>query len=356
MAEGTKSRWPDLPTDILASIIKLLEVRIDIIRIGSVCRSWRNSIFYSREDQIVFPLKTPLHNIYLSQTFSLPKNTFLQFYPTSMYLIKPIYDDSRTAFLVKVEHHYSGRHKARLLDLFSQENDIYGNEVIDSRNYHVSELCKMCTWKSSSERGSFYLNSTDHKIFKKVILYPDDVWTTRENCVVFAIDSRRKLEYWKFGDEKWTTICNAKFGDMILYNGKVCATEYTIGHIWVIEISSNQVIKIALHEDFSRYNCAFLKSCGDLYLVGLGHSIAGIAKYPVYKLNIETPCRNWVRVACIGGGDRIFVLASQHTSSFSVSTNEFVRSEGNKIYKECFPKYYTYIECPWTHEQRNLQA
>ncbi|XP_050229408.1 F-box protein At2g26160-like [Mercurialis annua] len=386
MAEETKMKrgteascWSDLPIDILASIIKLLEVRIDIIRFGSVCRAWRNLVSCSREDQNVFPLKTPfnINNygciIYLSNASSIPRNRFLQFYPTSTYLVKPLYDDSRTAFLVKVEHHLSGPHKAQLLNLHLQESDINSNEVIDSRNYHVSELCKMYTCKFFCDVSSFDLNSADvTKIFKKVIVYPDDVWTRREDCVVFAMSSSNKLDYWKFGDEQWTTMLTVEFGDMILYNGKVYVFNCMTGHLWIIEISSTKVIwpkkvtQIALHQH-PRFRCDLLKSCGDLYLVEPFYLKEGIARYlRVYKLN-ETQFRKWEMVVCIGG-DRVFILGSQDTSPFSISTKNFVRGKGNRIYYRdnfgvCLRNYIPndiymegVVEGPRPREQMNLHA
>ncbi|XP_050219809.1 F-box protein At2g26160-like [Mercurialis annua] len=342
MAEGTKmkstkaSYWSDLPSDILASIIKLLEVPIDIIRFRSVCRSWRNSISYSREDHIVFPLKTPFNkNLYphISSTSSIPRNEFLQFYPTSTYLVKPQYDDSRTAFLVKVEHRHLGQHKARVLNLRSREEDINGNKVIDSRNYHVSELCKMYTCKFFCDASSVDLNATG--VIKKVIIYPDDVWTRKEDCVVFITNVSKKLDYWKFGDDKWTTILNVEFGDMILHNGKVYVFDCMTGHLWIIEVSSTKVIslmkatKIALNRS-CRFNCDLLKSRGDLYLVEPFYCKEGLDKYQVYKLN-ETLRQKWESVVRIGG-DRAFVLGSRDTSSFSVSTENLVRVTGNRIY------------------------
>ncbi|KAL8160512.1 hypothetical protein V2J09_002049 [Rumex salicifolius] len=57
MAMAT-SRWSTLPTDILSIISKILNTNVDILRLRSVCSSWRSSV-RPRLRPSSFPLKVP---------------------------------------------------------------------------------------------------------------------------------------------------------------------------------------------------------------------------------------------------------------------------------------------------------
>ncbi|XP_050229403.2 putative F-box protein At3g25750 [Mercurialis annua] len=321
--------WSDLPIDILASIIKLLEARIDIIRVGSVCQSWRNSIAYYRSSakgNVISPLALPFHDSlqkYSSCRIKTPK--FLNFYLTITYMVKPICQDSKS-FLIEVDHHHLGQHKARLLHLVTRNNDtsFHRNGVVDSRNYHVSELCRNYTLRY------IYDSSSNRKIsiFKKVIIYPDNDRTRREDCVVFAINLSGNLIYSKFGDGDWKMISKNTddFEDMIVYNGQVYAVDWW-SHLWIIDCSSSDYfiksVCESIREGPAKNN--LVESCGDLYLI-----IVSVHKgIKVYKLR---DCKYWDLVRNIDGrffpvpkritDDRIFFVPMGYNSSFSISAKD----------------------------------
>ncbi|XP_050229404.1 putative F-box protein At3g25750 [Mercurialis annua] len=334
--------WSDLPIDILASIIKLLEAPIDIIRVGGVCRSWRNSISYccDYKKNILSPLKFPFIyqkkkipfdvsvDKYLFNETCKSKFLLLYFHLTVTYLVKPICDDSSSPsnkFLIEVDHWNLKKHEARVLNIVSEKKShdntfFHRNYEIDSRNYHVSEICKKYTLKymsgSSSDIIPFF--------YKKVILYPDN---DREDCVVFAIN-RGELIYCKFGDWDWKTMNtnNWEFEDIILYNGKVYAVDRR-SRLWVIGFSSshyymNSVCDQLIGQRLRRNR--LVESCGDLYVLVsvLVHQETKIYKLKDYKY--------WDLVQSVN--DRIFFIPASYTSydsSFSISAKDYSELNGS---------------------------
>ncbi|XP_050211951.1 putative F-box protein At3g25750 [Mercurialis annua] len=318
--------WSDLPIDIIASIIELLKARIDIIRVGSVCQSWRNSVAYYRSSakgNVISPLELPVHDSlqkYCNYGIKIPK--FLNFYVTITYIVKPTCKGTKS-FLVEVDHHHLGQHKARLLRRvrrkFKKDIIFHRNEVVDSRNYHVSEVCKRHTLKHFSDRSSERMTS----LFQKVIVYPDNDRTSKEDCVVFAI-TEGYLIYCKFGDWDWKKM-NGKsweFEDIIVYNGRVYAVDFQ-SRLWVICFSSssdyfmNSVCDQLIGERLQRNY--LVESCGDLYLLV---STVFHQEIKIYKLK---DYKYWDLVPSIN--DRIFFIDdpdnSPYSSSFSISTKYY---------------------------------
>ncbi|XP_050229402.1 F-box protein At2g17036-like [Mercurialis annua] len=299
MEEHKQRCWSDLQIDILASIIELLEARIDIIRVGSVCHSWRNSVAYCHSSDLQGSLEK-----YCFGRIKFPK--CLNFYLTITYMVKPICQDYNS-FLIEVDHHHSSpsQHKARLLHLITPRNKtgiiFYSKEVIDSRNYHVSEMCIKHTLK--------YI--PDPSLFKKLIVYPDNYWTKREDCMVLAINRCGNLIYCKLGDWNWkkmNTNSESNFKDIIVCNGKLYAVDWR--RLWVIGFpSSDYVMNFVCELIPGSKN--LVESCGDLYLI----SAAFHQENQIYKLR---DCKYWELVQ--GINDRIFFtragLKEMHRSSF----------------------------------------
>ncbi|XP_050229405.1 putative F-box protein At3g25750 [Mercurialis annua] len=310
--------------DILASIFKLLKARIDIIRVGSVCQSWRNSVAYyhsSAKGNVISPLELPFHDSLQKYCFDgmrIPK--FLNFYVTITYMVKPTCQDSKSLF-IEVDHHHLGQHKARILNLGTRniKNDInfYRKDVVDSRNYHVSEICRRHTLKHFSGPGAERMTS----LFRKVIVYPDNDRTIKEDCVVFAI-ARGYLVYCKFGEWDWKQMNKYcwEFEDIIVYNGKVYAVDRR-SRLWVIGFSSsdyymNCVCDQLINELRSK---TLVESCGDLYLLV---TAAVRQETKIYKLK---DCKYWDLVQSLN--DQIFCIGdaynSSYNSSFSISTKDY---------------------------------
>ena len=118
--------WSDLPKELLPTIGKSLDTRIDIVRFRSVCNSWRSSI--PSNNSPGFPLKFP--NPYLP-TSATQAQAPAYLCESTIYRIQRLNPStsSNKAWLVKVEQDSNSGGKLRFFDPISNRRTRYPNKT-----------------------------------------------------------------------------------------------------------------------------------------------------------------------------------------------------------------------------------
>ncbi|XP_050229391.1 uncharacterized protein LOC126678539 [Mercurialis annua] len=268
-------------------------------------RLWRNSVpccLLLDQDKYLSPLQV---------LFPIPMLGGERYAPvpqTSIYLLKPSPSSTSSSnLLVRVEHHWirlNGeiQHKVSVSDPF-----------FDKANM-----------RQLREEVSF-----SHE----TIIYPDFAWTKKEDCTAIALGGPGYLKCWRTGDKIWTPVNDGHcyYTDMIIYNKQVYVVDRW-GALLLIDLPSMDIVKItAPLSEFSGWFRYLVESSGDLYLVNMCHYNEEDG-FLVYKLVKSEEHRHWVLVNSIG--DKIFFVGSSlcdHYGSFSISSQDFPGTEGNRI-------------------------
>ncbi|KMS95314.1 hypothetical protein BVRB_009410 [Beta vulgaris subsp. vulgaris] len=260
------STWPDLPRDILSSIADRLDKKIGVLRLRSICRSWRSALSSFHSD-INFPLKLPSP---LS-----PSSNFLSLFQRTVYLLSSPQNPSNGGFfLIKLEVRENCPNTFTLLDPLSTLITFpQPNSSINLLDYRISVVSE-----------SYYVYSDLDSEIKKVVVARN--FFKNGDFVVLGLEFSGGLLIWRFGDDVWTEIeaFGRCFDDIISYNGKFYATADKKGRLVMID-SRLQPIDLVPKLMYGDGTCTHLVECdGDLWLVDeVFHDIQ--TRFGVFKLD-----------------------------------------------------------------------
>jgi hypothetical protein len=307
-----RMEWGYLPPELLPTIGKCLDTRIDVLRFRSVCNSWRSSIPPSLPfNSPCFPHPYP-YRLYPVELLSSKRATAYLCESTiySLQSLNPSTPDEGF-LLIKDEDSNSG--KLRRLD---GHRNWYKMKSLNLLDFRVLEVTKVYTLKCQYPR----LN------INKVLKFPNSARTNVNDCAVLFVYTNGKLGFAKCGDEKYTLIGDLGIGydDIIVYKGQFYVVD-SLGIIWWIR-SSLKLVKFSpqlcgLNLGFRKH---LVESCGALYVVDRYKDRKCLPK--VYKLDEEQG--RWDLEKSLG--DRAFVLGLD--GCFSVSAEEFSGYKRNCIY------------------------
>ncbi|KAH7848661.1 hypothetical protein Vadar_005855 [Vaccinium darrowii] len=285
--------WSELPPDLLTSIGKRLDNRIDVLRFRSICSSWRSSLpFGTWPPRLPLTLPFPI----IPHRYPHPRGHYT-FTQATVYRLQPLHNPS------------DSRPKAWII-----------------KGGHIS------------------IKIGVNRVQKAVFL---------NNFTVVALHSDGELAVLRLGDERWTPLVGHQhnsYRDLINFKGKVYATNL-YGESLIIDSSLN--IRVFSSFESSLNNPVgdkkhLVESCGELWLLdrnlrGLSHNVwhypdIYLMFYMRYqkkeiwfkasKLNEEE--QKWVEVPDLG--DRI--LFAGRDCSFSVSATDFegCNCKGNCVF------------------------
>lgn len=300
------SRWPELPPDVLLSIAGDVDPVIGILRLRSVCRSWRSSLSLSSSTSSPhFPLKLPFP---LSPPPSSP--THLSLLQRTVYFLSLPADPS-AGFLVKVEE--LSANTFSLFDPLSKLKPCKPESPINLLNYGVSTICHLYVVEDLDARVS----ELGQIVIKKVVV--TEGFFEKGDFVVLGLTESGQLLLWRFGDEIWTEIGTngRQFDDIISYKGKFYATADKRGRLVMIDSRLKPIDMV--HS--LMYGCGnsthLVESDGDLYLVDKVSYYNGLG-IGVFKL--DEKCRFWDYELSLN--DNVFFVGND--VNFSVSKKDYI--------------------------------
>ncbi|GLT70672.1 hypothetical protein SLA2020_427340 [Shorea laevis] len=334
-------RWADLPQELLYLIAEKLQTHIDdILRLRSVCASWRSSIPPIRRSPLS-AVKLPSRVPGFSHTrfcLSHPRasdsnseNRDLILYESIIYRLDPPASNSNSensgSWLFRIKETTPGRVRLQkplsngplrpLPRGFPKDFNLL--------DFRVSELCKVYNVLLSLRSPS----SMDLDVSRVVLSSRPK--SSNDDYVLLAIYSRGFLCSLRLGDDEWT-VCedsgNKIFHDIINFNGKFYAVD-TSNRILVFDEHSLQLIEVfeptipALN---GYYDLRLVKLSGDLLLVYRKLPTIGSTDFRCFKLNQELRALEEV----YSFGDQVLFLGDQF--SFSISTLEFTGLEPDCLY------------------------
>ena len=334
---GERVKWSDLPTVLLPMIGRSLDTRIDVLRLRSVCSSWRSSIPPFHPNSPRFPLKFPNPD---AATLTEPprwppRPAFL--FQTTLYYIQTLNPStsstnlSKKGWLMKVDDSNLGKLR-------------FVNPVLDSRtrytitrpktlnllNFRVVEFGKAYTLQFPLPGPINKRRYAPFSSVKKLVVFPNSAWTNADECSILMIFVDGKLGFAKPGDEKWTLVGESfNYDDVIVYRGQFYAVD-TVGIVWWIVCSSLKLVQFLPPLRGLGSKKHLVVSCGALYVVDKCIDVdddTKVVAFEVYKLDEELG--QWVLVKSLG--DQVFVLGAD--CSFSVSARECSGYKGDSILK-----------------------
>ncbi|XP_021721377.1 F-box protein SKIP23-like [Chenopodium quinoa] len=312
---GQRSRWPDLPDDILSSIADRIDPKIGTLRLRSVCRSWHSSLS-PLPSSITFPLKLPFP---LSNGVSTSPSQ-LSLSKRTVYLLSPPENFSNGGFLIKVEEREGKRNGFSLFDpLLSYSKFPQPNLCLNLLDYRVSVVCE-----------SYVVNSDlglPQNPFKKAVVAKN--FAVKGDFVVLGLKLSGELLIWRIGDEQWTEIgVNGRsFDDIISYNGKFYATADRKGRLVMID-SRLKPLDLVPKLVYGNGMCTYLVECdGNLYVVDrVGIDDGRDIKLGVFKLDDKG--HFWDYESDLN--DCVFFVGDD--ANFSLSRNDYYGDIRNVIY------------------------
>ncbi|KAF3956120.1 hypothetical protein CMV_018728 [Castanea mollissima] len=284
--KSTKSRdmdeerveWSDLPKELLPTIGKSLDTRIDIVRFRSVCNSWRSSIDPSNNSPR-FPLKFP--NPY-SSTSATQAQAPAYLCESTIYRLQRLNPSSTSssnkAWLVKVEQDSNSGGKLRFFDPISNRRTRYPNKTLNLLDFRVIELTKAYTLRykvragftTSTNEIEQVLSVRDSSIpcVTKVVVFPNSPWTNVNDSAVFVIFGVGTLGFAKSGAESLTVVDDNGFeyDDIIVYKGQFYVID-TLGNVLWIDNSSLKLVPFLPPLCGLGSQKHLVESCGALYVV-----------------------------------------------------------------------------------------
>ncbi|KAM3709921.1 hypothetical protein ACJW31_02G211100 [Castanea mollissima] len=353
MDDGERVEWSELPKELLPTIGKKLDTRIDIVRFRSVCNTWRSSIphflSYSPRFPLIFPTPYPA---------STPIRTPAYLCQSTIYRLQslnPSSISSNKAWLIKVEQDSNSGGKFRLFDPISNRRTRYPipNKTLNLFDSRVVELTKAYTLRYQFRAGSStstneidqVLSVFDTSIFgvNKVVMFPDSPWTNVNASAAFVIFNDGKLGFAKSGDEELLLVDreSVDYDDIIVYKGQF----YVINSLGIVSWIDHSSLKLV---QFLPPLCGLgsqkhlVESCGALYVVDRyldrerrvendafymgGADCAQSIGFKVYRFDEEWG--RWELKESLG--DRAFVLGND--CCFSVMAKELSGYKRNCIY------------------------
>ncbi|CAN8270888.1 unnamed protein product [Cochlearia groenlandica] len=340
--------WSSLPEELLGLIFIRLFSAIELLRVRSICKSWRYAASFI--DNNPFPDNPVIHLDPLviakdittqggAQQFYIPEGVkFLS--SASFVRITP--PSSSQSLLVKYEPRVQKYGKFRLLQPLSRLPLYYPCPSIDMSKFAISEIRRAYIMQ---------INNKECFGFKRLVLGIKNR--------ILGVGCDGMIRYWN--GKIWTRIKNqrAQYCDIIVHKGITYALD-SKGIIWWIS-SSLDIFRygLALDENMINYrwkNRCLVECCKELYIVDSiigrqGDTIFyddnnvirddfGITEctqsersyhppaigFKVYKMEIES--RKWIEVKSLG--DNAIVMATD--TCFSISTQEFYGYVRNSIY------------------------
>ncbi|XP_015868644.3 F-box protein At2g26160 [Ziziphus jujuba] len=354
--------WSELPTEILSMIGNCLDSPLDVVRLRSVCNSWRSSFPLFNQSAPPSPLKFP--SPFADVDAFLSESTIYRLEPVDDEIDNPNNPNpsasssstrrrpSRSlpskACLVRVEDT-----KASKFQLFSCGLDD-GAPVPNDLSLLKFRMVKLGKSNGLSlNNGSFCLPGVN-----KVIRNPNSSSLYSEDCSIFVIFDGGKLGFAMNGDRKLTPIGDrdTDYNDIVVYRGKPCVVDNLGTVSWIDDMSLELTPLLLPHQlDLDSGGWKHLvESGGELYVVhrycekirmryssvdeidtrgrrffrrnGKLFDGGNTVGFRVYKLDLKW--HRWVEVMTLG--DKAFVLYDD--ICFSVSASEFDGCKGNCIY------------------------
>ena len=268
--------WSDLPKELLPTIGKSLDTRIDIVRFRSVCNSWRSSIPSNNSPR--FPLKFP--NPYLP-TSATQAQAPAYLCESTIYRIQRLNPStsSNKAWLVKVEQDSNSGGKLRFFDPISNRRTRYPNKTLNLLDFRVIELTKAYMLRYKVRAGSTtstneieqVLSVRDSSILRvtKVVMFPNSPWTNVNDSAVFVIFGAGILGFAKSGAESLTVVDDndvVEYDDIIVYKGQFYVID-TLGNVSWIDNSSLKLVPFLPPLCGLGGQKHLVESCGALYVV-----------------------------------------------------------------------------------------
>ena len=305
------SKWSNLPSDVLASIADRLDPEIGIIRLHSVCRSWRSS-FPTIHSTINFPLKLPI-----PLTSSHPSPSFLFLHQRTIYFL-PLKIPINEGFIIKLEQ-IQNTHKTFSLcnPLSAHPKPSQPNSPLNILDHRLTHVC-----------NSYFIHSNDESInipIRKVVVAKN--FFEKGDFVVLGLKFSGNLLIWRFGDECWTEIAASGrcFDDIISFKGKFYATADRKGRLVMID-SNLKPIDLVSRLMYGNGSSTSLVECdGNLYLVDRDLENGG-SGFGVFKLDDKG--RFWDYELNLN--DCVFFLGDD--ANFSLSMNHYNGCVRNVIY------------------------
>ena len=344
--------WSDLPKELLPTIGKSLDTRIDIVRFRSVCNSWRSSIPCNNSPR--FPLKFP--NPYLP-TSATQAQAPAYLCESTIYRIQRLNPStsSNKAWLVKVEQDSNSGGKLRFFDPISNRRTRYPNKTLNLLDFRVIELTKAYTLRYKVRAGSTTSTNEIEQVVSvrdssilcvtKVVMFPNSPWTNVNDSAVFVIFGAGILGFAKSGAESLTVVDDndvVEYDDIIVYKGQFYVID-TLGNVSWIDNSSLKLVPYSPPLCGLGSQKHLVDSCGALYVVDryfnkerrrVEHTNRHfrdcdgpkVVDFKVYKLDEEWG--RWELEKSLG--DRAFVLGND--CCLSISAEEFTGYKRNCIY------------------------
>ncbi|KAJ8765099.1 hypothetical protein K2173_010582 [Erythroxylum novogranatense] len=332
--------WANLPKDLLEQVSKCLETSTDLLRLRSVCSSWRSSV--GPKPHLSSGNLRFLPNDGISHTsfgFCLSKRTVFRIgLPGSN-------DQGDTVgWLVKVEEDAP---RKQLLNPLSR----YKMNALPNRFPRVLDLLNLRVCELGKEYVLHLLNYNLSPHDGAGTLYMEKVVMIQSSCgktfVLLTIHVSGKLAMFTSGDKRWNIMQDmpSPYDDVIVYKGKFFAVD-NIGRTVVVGLNAD--LDFVANPVFGGDKKYLVESEGQLLLVDMYLSIdtgegslstgeeflehlaqymsERTVKFKVYKLHEET--QNWIELKSLG--DRVLFLGDD--STFSALASDFSGCKGNCIF------------------------
>ncbi|KAI6671564.1 hypothetical protein NL676_006449 [Syzygium grande] len=324
--------WSDLPPEILSTIGRRLDTRMDVLRFRGVCSSFRSSIPPPRREAALFPLRIPRP----------PSPAPLSLRASTVCALEApdgAAPSGRARWLLKLEEPELGH--MQILSLFSQRAIAHlprrFPKVLDSLQFRIVEICRQYTLDHGRRTGGLVQG------IQKAVMHPDSVWSDLDQCSVYFIDGQGQLGYWKYGDENCSHVVDPQgcaYDDIVVYGGKVCVVD-GLGSVSQIDSSFRlRSFSLPIYGADRRRRLRsggnwthLVVSSGDLYAVDRYIRHGANASDPMYTENmrvyrLDQQCGRWEEVRSLGNS--AFFLCK--LCSFAVPARELGGCDGNCIY------------------------
>ncbi|KAG7626574.1 putative F-box protein [Arabidopsis thaliana] len=329
-------QWSDLPEELLDLIANRYSSNIDVLRIRSICKSWRSAVAMSKERlQFRFERYLPTSNKKIKAHLS-PTTFFRITFPSSC---------PNKGWLVRTRQASKMYRKITLLCPLSGKRITRSHQTLDLLKVGVSEI------RQSYEIQIFdglkdEKKALDSEIFSNYIKNSDKIPSGVFFRVAFLDNIFFAVNYhdnkiWccknREGSRSWTKIKNQveDFSDIILHMGRIYAVDLK-GAIWWISLSQLTIVQQTSSTplDYYKYDSCqdtrLVEYCGDLCIVHelsiTRNHIQRTVGFKVYKMDEDLA--EWVEVSSLG--DNTLIVACN--SCFTVVASEYHGCLKNSIY------------------------
>ncbi|XP_073525755.1 uncharacterized protein [Phyllobates terribilis] len=331
-------RWSDLPSSIVSLIATLADSDIDLLRLRSVCSSWRSFLSLPPRKKTSLPALKKRGDEFLCMnpkescnrsnhgSYNLIENTLYR-------LSSPI--DPSVGWMFKASN--TNANNFPLLIPLSANTKLRPPphtipKHINLLDYQISEISKSYRLQPVNCEGSpKHLFSV--RCFRKVI--PLFNYVVDCEFAALGFESSGDLSYWRSGDENWTPL-NTKgrfIQDAIFFDGRCYAIDRK-GLLFVLD--SKMQLTVVVASSHGGANHSLVKCDSDLYVAsetcGVAYEIVpGYAPWYVDKMKVCKLNKCDGKWDCVEDlGDKIFLLSED--GSAVVSAKDFHGCKGNCVY------------------------